>query len=235
MKSRTCGWPTRLRTLQHSGVIGGVAPPMKSGRYLDSVRGALPENARALLDRAFQGDALAARRLMVMAPRRMRGHIAFLAYQQKVGNPAYREIVRSVWAKEARFLLTEFWRPQVVRRMLAHADFRIPAFVGPVTVFRAARGSPAKKVGGELSWSLSREAALTEATRSGEPTPQLLQATMEASDIICWRNNHGEQEIVGRRPVKGAVRVDARRALAKGTRIAADTGAADYTAASHHR
>jgi hypothetical protein len=117
---------------------------MKSERYLDSVRRALPESAQALLDRAFAGDALAARRLMVMAPRRMRGHIAFLAYQQKVANPAYRAIIRCVWAKEARFLLTEFWRPQVVRRILARADFLIPALVGPVTAFRAVSGAHAK-------------------------------------------------------------------------------------------
>jgi hypothetical protein len=76
---------------------------------------------------------------------------------------------------------------------------------------------------------------LTEATRSGEARPELLQATIEASDIIYWRNNHGEQEIVGRRPVKGAIRVDSKRHLAKGTRIAAGAEAAGYTAASHHR
>jgi hypothetical protein len=211
---------------------------MNSRRYLDTVRRALPENAQLLLDRAFTGDALAARRLMVMAPRRMRGHIAFLAYQKKVVNPAYREIVRCVWAKDARFLLTEFWRPQVVRRMLARADFRIPAFAGPVTVFRAVGGGArTRKVCEELSWSLSREAALTEATRSGEAKPELLQATIEASDIIYWRSNHGEQEIVGRRPVKGAVRVEPGRLPRSNKRIAAGTGTAGYPAASasHHR
>jgi hypothetical protein len=198
---------------------------MMSRRYLETVRGALPESAQALLDRAFGGDALAARRLMVMAPRRMRGHIAFLAYQQKVANPAYREIVRSVWAKDARFLLTEFWKPQVVRRMLARADFRIPAFAGPVTVFRATRGAH-QKPDNELSWSLSREAVLSEAVRLGEAKPGLLQATIEASDIIYWRNNHGEQEVVGRRPVKGAVRVDPDRHVRKGTRALARSGMA---------
>jgi len=70
---------------------------MKSGRYLKSVRCALPESAQANLDRAFAGDALAARRLMIMAPRRLRGHIAFLAYQSKLSNPAYREIVKAVF------------------------------------------------------------------------------------------------------------------------------------------
>ena len=70
---------------------------MRGGRYQRSVRQALPESARAYLDRAFAGDALAARRLMLMAPRRLRGHIAFLAYQSKLMNPAYREIVKAVW------------------------------------------------------------------------------------------------------------------------------------------
>src|SRR5258705_166924 len=124
---------------------------MKSGRYLHTVRRALPEDAQYLFDRALAGDAFAARRLMVMAPRRMRGHIAFLAYQLKVANPAYREIVRSVWEKDARSLLTEFWRPQVVRRMLARADFRIPTFSGTVTVFRAVHGPRAKKAGAALA------------------------------------------------------------------------------------
>ena len=71
---------------------------MKNGRYLNSVRCALPEGAQSYLDLAFAGDALAARRLMIMAPKRLRGHIAFLAYQLKTRNPAYREIVKSVWA-----------------------------------------------------------------------------------------------------------------------------------------
>lgn len=207
---------------------------MKSERYLNSVRRALPEDARTLLDQAFAGDALAARRLMVMAPRRMRGHLAFLAYQSKVANPAYREIVRAVWAKDARSLLTEFWRPQVVRRMLARADFRIPVFSGPLTVYRALGRAPRRK-GAELSWSLSREAALSEAARSGQTKSGLLQATIDPSDIIYWRSIHGEQEIVGRRPISGAVRIDRERSAAKTSRIAPRIAAGDYPATSHHR
>ena len=99
---------------------------MKNGRYLNSVRCALPAGAQGFLDLAFSGDALAARRLMVMAPKRLRGHIAFLAYQLKTRNPAYREIMKSVWAPASRHLLTAHWPPQMVRRMLARADFRIP-------------------------------------------------------------------------------------------------------------
>jgi hypothetical protein len=194
----------------------------------------LPEAARALLDRAFAGDALAARRLMVMAPRRMRGHIAFLAYRQKVANPAYRAIIRCVWAREARFLLTEFWQPQVVRRMLARADFLIPAITGPVTVFQAVNGTNSKRIGDQLCWSLSREAALTEAKRVGAAKPKLLQAKIEASDIIYWRNNHGEQEIVGRYPIKGAVCADS-NCLGNGLPSAAATETAGDTSVSHHR
>src|SRR6188474_2094969 len=114
---------------------------MRGGRYQRSVRQALPESARAYLDRAFAGDALAARRLMLMAPRRLRGHIAFLAYQSKLANPAYREIVKAVWHQPTRHLLTGFWRPQVVRRMLARADFRVPEFNGPLLIYRPVDGS----------------------------------------------------------------------------------------------
>ena len=174
---------------------------MKSGRYLNSVRAALPENAQADLDRAFLGDALAARRLMILAPRRLRGHIAFLAYQAKVGNPAYREIVKAVWAKPTRPVLTGFWRPEVVRRMLARADFRIPEFSGAVTVFRAVSGARAKQGAAELCWSLSREKAIAEVSA---PNPEILQSTIDSADIIYFGNSHGEQEVVSRHPVQVA-------------------------------
>jgi hypothetical protein len=153
------------------------------------------------MDRAFVGDALAARRLMILAPRRLRGHIAFLAYQAKVGNPAYREIVKAVWAKQTRPVLTGFWRPEVVRRMLVRADFRIPEFNGAVTVFRALSGARAKKGAAELSWSLSRAKAIAAVSA---PRPEILQATIDPADIIYFGNSHGEQEVVCRHPVQVA-------------------------------
>lgn len=181
---------------------------MKSGRYLNSVRDALPPAVRALLDRAFGGDALAARRLMITAPKRLRGHIAFLAYQAKLANPAYREIVRAVWHKETRHLLTGFWRQEVLRRMLARADFPVPALTGPVAVYRVA-GRRVTKSAADLCWSLSRERTLLDAIVANPGKPRFLQATIDPSDIVYWNDGDGEQEVVSRRAVHGAVVLDA--------------------------
>ena len=206
---------------------------MKSGRYLKSVRGALTEHAQADLDRAFAGDALAARRLMIVAPRRLRGHIAFLAYQSKIGNPAYREIVKAVWLRETRHLLTAFWRPQLVRRMLARADFSIPEFSGPVTVFRPAAVAQAEKGAVGLCWSTSPEAAISTAARAGGIAPKILQAKIDPADIIYWGKSGGEQEIVSRRPVDGAVLVEPVSLIRSASAIG--KAVTDYPAKSHHR
>lgn len=179
---------------------------MRTRRYLQSVRDALPETARDYLDRALAGDALAARRLMIVAPRRLRGHIACLGYQLNTSNPAYREIVKAVWASETRRLLTDFWRPQMVRRMLERADVRIPEFGGPVTVFRPFSGASVRKAAAELSWWLSLEAAMSEAIRLSTARPRLLQATVDPADIVYWGKCCGEQEIVLRgRPAHAVV------------------------------
>lgn len=181
---------------------------MKSGRYLKSVRDALPESAQTNLDRAFVGDALAARRLMITAPKRLRGHIAFLAYQAKIPNPAYREIIKAVWTtKDARHLLTGFWRPQLVRRMLERADFTVPELAGPVTIYRPLCGTHLKKAAAELIWSLSPE-RVAEAARTADGTPKLLRATIDPTDIIYFGNRHGEQEVVSRHAVEDAVLIE---------------------------
>jgi hypothetical protein len=181
---------------------------MKGGRYLKSVRDALPAAVRAHFDKAFAGDALAARRLMIVAPKRLRGHIAFLAYQAKLGNPAYRAIIRAVWLKESRHLLTGFWRQEVVRRMLTRADFSRPELSGPVAIYRALGAADTKRASAELCWSLSRERTLLKAFAASPERPRLLQATIDASEIVYWSQADGEQEVVSRRPVQGAAIVD---------------------------
>jgi hypothetical protein len=178
---------------------------MKNGRYLNSVRCALPDGAQSFLDLAFSGDALAARRLMVMAPKRLRGHIAFLAYQVKTRNPAYREIMKSVWAPSSRHLLIAHWPPQIVRRMLARADFRIPDLNAPVSVYRPASGMTVKRAAAALSWLLSRDDAIAEAVRADANRPRILKATIDPSDIIYFGNGRGEHEVVSRRPVPAHV------------------------------
>src|SRR5436190_15100403 len=190
---------------------------MRGGRYQRSVRQALPESARGYLDRAFAGDALAARRLMLMAPRRLRGHIAFLAYQSKLVNPAYREILKAVWHPPTRHLLTGFWCPQVVRRMLARADFRIPEFSGPLTVYRGVHGS-SRGAAADLCWSLSPQFALT-AAEAASAEPKILRASIDPADIIYFGNRNGEQEIVCRRPTDAATVIDAANLVGKGAEI----------------
>ena len=196
---------------------------MKNGRYLNSVRCALPQGAQNYLDLAFSGDALAARRLMVMAPKRLRGHIAFLAYQLKTRNPAYREIIKSVWAKGTRHLLTAHWPPQMVRRMLARADFRIPDLNGPVSVFQPASTGRVKRAASALAWSLSRDDAMVEAERADAGHPRILMATLDPSEIIYFSNGRGEHEVVARRPVTTFAVED--------LKVVSDSG---HRRASHH-
>lgn len=178
---------------------------MQSGRYLKSVRESLPEGARSNLDLALAGDALAARRLMIVAPRRLRGHIASLAYQLKTKNPAYREIVKAVWAPDTRHLLTVHWSSRVVRRMLARAEFQAPEFSGPVIVFRAVGDASVKRSAAALCWTTSRDAATLEAALADAVAPRILRAIVDPGEVIYWGNGRGEQEIVSRHPVRSVV------------------------------
>jgi hypothetical protein len=178
---------------------------MRSGRYLNSVREALPEAARSNLDLALAGDALAARRLMIVAPRRLRGHIASLAYQLKTRNPAYRELIKAVWAQDTRHLLTAHWSSQMVRRMLVRAEIPVPELNGPVTIYRPVGDLPLKKAKAGLCWTLSRDVALSEAALADGGEPRILQATLDPGEIIYWGNGRGEQEIVSRRPVHAVI------------------------------
>jgi hypothetical protein len=175
---------------------------MKTSRYLQSVHGALAEGAQAQLDLALSGDALAARRLMLVAPRRLRGHIASLAYHLRTKNPAYREILKGVWAADTRHLLTAHWPQQTLRRMLARAEFPRPDLSGPITIYRAVSKVPVKKAAAGLCWSLSRERATAEAVRADAANARILQAQIEPADIIYWGNSRGEQEVVPRHPIE---------------------------------
>ena len=175
---------------------------MGTGRYLASVKRQLPIDAQADLDRALAGDALAARRLVLASPKRFLGHIAFLAYQRKTKNPAYRELLKAVWQPKARSLLTAFWRPQVVRKMLARAEFERPALFGPVTVFRAVETS-VRAAGAELCWTLSRNDAISEALGADPSNPRIIQAVVAPTDVLVFEKS-GE-EVVTRTPPKAVV------------------------------
>lgn len=186
---------------------------MKTSRYLQSIRSSLPEGAQASFDLAFTGDAMAARRLMNLAPRRFRGHIACLAFETGLENPAYREIVRAVWEPETRMLLTDFRQPRMVRAMLARASFQIPEFASPVLVYRPVEKCSLRKAAAGLCWSLSREvaASLPAVSLDASGSPRILQATVDRPDIIYWGNSRGEQEIVACRPLDAVVDDDAVR------------------------
>jgi len=175
---------------------------MRTGRYLQSVQGALAEAARTQLDLALSGDALAARRLMIVAPRRLRGHIANLAYHLRTRNPAYREIMKGVWADDTRHLLTAHWPQQTVRRMLARADFPPPELSGPVTIYRAVVKGTAKKGAAGLCWRLSREEAAAEALLADPARARILTSTIDPGDIIYSGGRRSGQEVVPRRPVE---------------------------------
>ena len=176
---------------------------MRVDRYLTSVKSQLPIGARADLDRALAGDALAARRLVIASPRRLLGHIAFLGDQCRTRNPAYRELLKAVWLTEARFLLTEFWTPQIVRKMLARAEFKRPTLYGPVTIFRPVETS-VRKAATQLCWTLSRSGAIAEALRANPANPRIVQATILPTNIL-FVGSAGSEEVVTRRPLQAIV------------------------------
>jgi hypothetical protein len=174
---------------------------MRTSRYLQSVRSALAEGVRPQLDLALSGDALAARRLMIVAPRRLRAHIASLAYQLRTGNPAYREIMKGAWADDARQILILHWPKQVVRRMLARADFPRPESSGRVKIYRAVMDGTVRHAVSGLCWRLSRDEAAAEAVTANRTKPRILQASVESRDIVYAGVGRNGQEIVSRRPV----------------------------------
>ena len=175
---------------------------MRNSRYLTSVKSQLPPGAQTDLDRAFASDPLAARRLLVASPKRLLGHIAFLAYQRKTKNPAYRALIKAVWQPKTRHLLTDFWSPPVVRRMLAQAEFERPVLYGPVTIFRPVDSS-VRRAAAELCWTLSRSAAVSEALRISPSNPRIVQATIAPADVLLFEKS-GE-EIVTRSPPQAVV------------------------------
>ena len=184
---------------------------MRNSRYLTSVKSQLPPDAQADLDRAFGGDALAARRLLIASPKRLLGHIVFLAYQCKTTNPAYRALIKAVWQPKTRYLLTDFWSPLVVRRMLAQAEFERPVLYGPVTIFRPVDGS-VRRAAAELCWTLARSAAVSEALRNNPSNPRIVQATIASADVLLFEKGGGE-EIVTRSSPQAIVVEPVRRGV----------------------
>lgn len=181
---------------------------MRTAQYFRHIASSLPEAARGLFDAALSGDAAAARLLIAATPRRLRGHVAVVAYETGVANPAYREIVGAVWRGDP-MLLADFWPPAVVRRILARAEFALSGMAGAVrldggiAVYRGACGMPARKVAAGLCWYPSRsEAARLAVRRSGATgRPRLLRGIVKPADVIFWDEIGGAPGIVTRAPV----------------------------------
>lgn len=179
---------------------------MRVKRYLGSVRSQLPAEAQIILDRTLAGDAIVARRLPAIVPTRLLGHIVVLAYQIRTPNPSYRELLKAACHPEKRHLLTDFWRPQMVRRMLARADFKVPQLQGQVKIYRPLAGLPTRKAAAELFWTLSLDAAIANAEWANTGRSRVLQATVSPTDVIYWgRGKAGTPEIVTRRPFRADV------------------------------
>jgi hypothetical protein len=174
---------------------------MRIAVYVRSVRSSLPEPALDFFDAALDGDPAAARQMIGAVPRRLRGHIAVIVYQLRVSNPAYREILGEVWRLDEA-ILTDFWNPSMIRRMLARADFQKPDCSGSVAAYRAANKA-SKRMERALSWYVDPAVALGLASRNCKSTSELklLRVNVPWSDVIYWGESRGAMALVGRRSV----------------------------------
>jgi hypothetical protein len=152
---------------------------------------------------AFAGDQEAAGYLIISAPNRFRGCIARLAYNLRLPNPAYREIVGTAWGHDPEAVMDAVkYNTGLARRMLARCEVR-PKLSGPVRIYRGTSGiSPRLAVRG-LSWSLSADIAAWFAWRwqnvNGKPV--VVAADVAAESLIYFDDGRGEMEVVpGCRP-----------------------------------
>lgn len=159
-------------------------------RYLQSIRNALPGAARLDLDRVFEGNAAAARPLVEAAPRRLVGHMAYLAYLLKVPNPAYRELIGAVWCAEPG-ALADFWPAVTVRRMLESAAFQLPEIGTGVIAHRAGTWDKRRLAAG-LVWYPARHDALRFPIGPQRRRPAaIVTCFAEREKIIFWGESGG--------------------------------------------
>ena len=161
----------------------------------------LPEYAQRHLDVARAGDADEAESLCFAAPNEYRGLIALAAFWSGVPNPAYREIMRTVWNHDHGFLLGAVQNDRrLIRRMFRAAAFEHP-FSRAITVYRGAAGVNAVTASKGLSWTTSRDVACWFAYRfQGDRPPIVLRATVDAADVVFWDDERNEQEVIFKRP-----------------------------------
>ena len=170
----------------------------------DSIWDELPPYAEKYMEATFQDhDPKAAIALIAAAPNEWRGHIALCAYWIGLPNPAYREIIESVWIHDHPHMVAAApgGIPEV-RQMFAEAEFPIK-FSGLVTVYRGVFNVDRRAATEGLAWTTSREIACWFAykwIRPPEIDSLVLKATVDASEVIFWSNDRKEHEVILRRP-----------------------------------
>lgn len=167
----------------------------------------LPHYAVCHLDAGLDGDERAAFSLCCATPNGYRGHVALAAYFMGTPNPAYREIIRSVWNHDGKQMAAVAKQYKVsLRNMMAAGRFP-HEFKGAVDIFRGASGKTPRQAAMGLSWSASRDVACYFAYRhaTGEALPIVVKTTIDASSIVFWDDSRDEQEIVTRHCVATAV------------------------------
>ena len=166
----------------------------------------LPPIAEEVLVPGLKGDRKAALQLYGRAPNGWRGWIALAAYYYGTPNPAYRELLRSVWNHDHTHLLHAVGgKRDLVRRMMKEGDFEHP-HSGQIRIFRGYSGNAITRATRGLSWTTSRETACWFARRSATATrkPLVLTAAVDSSDIIFYDNERNEEEVVLRRAIVGS-------------------------------
>ena len=177
--------------------------PVAADGLLHWIWDELPSYAQCYMEPTLtNADAEAAGNLVFAAPNDWRGLIALCAYWIGLPNPAYREIIDSVWNHDHHHLLKAArGGAPMVRRMFSAARFCIP-LAGQVTVYRGAFGVPPEVAARGLAWTTARDVACWFACRQGRDDRSLvISATVNASDLLYWSNDRQEHEVIPRRPL----------------------------------
>lgn len=153
----------------------------------------------AAWSRAFEGDAEAARSLVVKLPNDRRGYVAKKAWLLKMPVPAFRELFGSVWGHDHRFLTC--YPRSVLKRMFAYAQFSPPAFPETFRIWRGGFGQSCAQLKRGLSWTVNREVACFFAMRLSQIYPDkgpplVISAMCQSDDVIYLGNSRHEDEVV---------------------------------------
>lgn len=174
--------------------------PIEGSSIREWLADELPPYARRHFADAFRGDETAAGMLCSAAPNEWRGWIALAAFHSGVPNPAYHELLRSVWNHDHAQLLSAVGnRGGLIRRMMAAGQFDHP-FTAPVTIWRGVERGGVRAVAG-LSWTIDRDVAAFFALRfpTGRGKPLVFVADVLPEDIVFWDDSRNEGEVIPRR------------------------------------